>query len=74
MARCVSCRKAICQECATQWEGINYCVRCLKERRSAASTRSPVLLWLPMTIALAALFYLASYALVWVGAFMRDVF
>jgi hypothetical protein len=26
---CVECRKVICSECTTQFEGINRCARCL---------------------------------------------
>ena len=29
---CVECRKVICAECTTQFEGINRCAGCLKAR------------------------------------------
>ena len=29
---CVECRKVICSECTTQFEGINRCAQCLKAR------------------------------------------
>jgi hypothetical protein len=29
---CVECRKVICAECTTQFEGINRCASCLKAR------------------------------------------
>lgn len=29
---CVECRKVICSECTTQFEGINRCAGCLKAR------------------------------------------
>ena len=29
---CVECRKVICSECTTQFEGINRCAACLKAR------------------------------------------
>jgi hypothetical protein len=34
---CVECRQVICQECSTQFEGINRCARCLAARREAAA-------------------------------------
>ncbi len=33
---CVECRNVICQECTTQFEGINRCARCLGKRLAAA--------------------------------------
>jgi hypothetical protein len=32
---CVECRRVICSECTTQFEGINRCARCLQARRDA---------------------------------------
>jgi hypothetical protein len=29
---CVECRRVICSECTTQFEGINRCARCLQGR------------------------------------------
>lgn len=29
---CVECRNVICQECTTQFEGINRCAKCLAAR------------------------------------------
>jgi hypothetical protein len=37
-AICMSCRKTLCQECATEWDGIFHCAGCLaKQRKSGAS-------------------------------------
>ncbi len=33
---CVECRNVICQECTTQFEGINRCATCLSKRLQAA--------------------------------------
>ncbi len=33
---CVECRNVICQECTTQFEGINRCATCLGKRLQAA--------------------------------------
>jgi hypothetical protein len=32
---CVECRRVICRECTTQFEGINRCARCLEKRLEA---------------------------------------
>jgi hypothetical protein len=34
-ALCMSCRQVVCQECASTWDGINYCKPCLAKRRAA---------------------------------------
>lgn len=33
---CVECRRVICTECTTQFEGINRCAKCLGERHAQA--------------------------------------
>ena len=42
---CMSCRKMVCQECATEWDGINYCVACLKLQRSDSRRRGSAFTW-----------------------------
>jgi hypothetical protein len=37
---CVECRRVICLECTTQFEGINRCAKCLEKRLSKA-TKGP---------------------------------
>jgi hypothetical protein len=37
---CVECRRVICLECTTQFEGINRCSKCLEKRLSAV-TKGP---------------------------------
>jgi hypothetical protein len=32
---CVECRRVICRECTTQFEGINRCASCLRKRLAA---------------------------------------
>ncbi len=36
----MSCRKLLCQECTTQWEGINYCRACLGTLAAAPAKRA----------------------------------
>ncbi len=33
---CVECRRVICRECTTQFEGINRCASCLADKLAAA--------------------------------------
>lgn len=71
---CVQCRRAMCHECSTRWEGINYCVTCLAvQRRSVVRARSRFG-WLPLTIAAALLLTSFAYALVWMGALIMELF
>ncbi len=66
-ALCMKCRKTVCQECATQWDGINYCVSCLKERSEKKSTGDGRGAWVWMSLAVAALFIVVCYLYVWAG-------
>lgn len=58
---CVECRRVICHECTTQFEGINRCSDCLAARLRALSRSERVAEWGAGTIALAVL----GFALVW---------
>jgi len=62
---CVECRSVICQECSTQFEGINRCARCLAARHAAAS-RAPAerRAWTVGNVLLALLSIAAVYGLV----------
>jgi hypothetical protein len=40
-ALCMSCKQVVCQECATTWDGINYCRACLAKRRGLERSASP---------------------------------
>lgn len=66
------CRKIVCTECSTRWEGINYCVPCLSARRAAAEERSSatgVLAWLVVT---AGTLFAAVHLIAWVGILLAD--
>jgi len=43
-ALCMRCHQVVCQECATTWDGINYCRPCLALQRARTLPRSPA--WL----------------------------
>jgi len=40
-AVCMTCHQVVCQECATTWDGINYCRPCLALRRARTQRRAP---------------------------------
>ena len=67
-ARCVTCKQVVCQECATRWDGINYCVACLVARRGSDVASSSVLDWLAWTTATALLAFVVVRLMAWAGA------
>ncbi len=64
-AVCMTCKKTVCQECATDWDGIFYCSPCLGKRRKSSGQSVPVLGWILVTLAAASLFLLGPRLLVW---------
>ncbi|MBI5369405.1 MAG: B-box zinc finger protein [Planctomycetes bacterium] len=66
-ALCMTCKKVVCQECATQWEGINYCVLCLAGQRQAVRTKTTSLGYLPVLGAIAFLLWASARLMVWVN-------
>ncbi len=63
----MSCRRAVCQECATTWDGIHYCAACLAELRRARGGRGD---WIALLVVLAAagvLFWTLARVMVWTG-------
>jgi hypothetical protein len=61
----MTCRKTVCQECATEWDGVYYCSPCLGKQRKGSGARSPVWGWILVTLAAAALFAVGPKLLVW---------
>jgi hypothetical protein len=70
-AACMSCRQVVCQECATTRDGINFCRPCLAAQHR---TTGEVGRWRAMVgvlvqvTALATLFVLTSWLMVWAVA------
>ncbi len=74
-AVCMACRQVVCQECATTWDGINFCRDCLAKRgalgavharwRTAASA-------LGVMAASIGLFIAAAHSMVWALAMIID--
>lgn len=52
---CVECRRVICRECTTQFEGINRCASCLDKRRQALRGQAERREWSPGNMLLALL-------------------
>jgi hypothetical protein len=73
-ARCMSCAKMLCQECATQWDGIWHCAACLALKRGAKRRRSPVFSWISVVAASLLLLYLGARVMVWTAAVIAGLF
>lgn len=68
-ALCMSCRLGFCAECATEWEGINYCHSCLAQVRGSVRvdrSRFLPLVTLALTVGLG---YLLTRVIAWSVAF-----
>lgn len=74
LAVCMSCGNAICQECATQWEGINYCTTCLAALQKPATERSRNFALVAMILASLALIFAIVRLTVGMGAFIAGMF
>ncbi|HLT29810.1 MAG TPA: hypothetical protein VK013_07190 [Myxococcaceae bacterium] len=42
---CVECRKVVCEECTTRFEGINRCTTCLAKRQAALAQAPDIPEW-----------------------------
>jgi hypothetical protein len=73
-ALCMKCRRNICQECATQWDGIYHCAQCLAAQRSASRSRSRVTGWIALGGGALILLYIGAHAMVWAGALIAGLF
>lgn len=69
----MSCRSTLCQECATQWDGVWHCVQCLAAKRSAVPAKSGAGGWIAVTIATLILLYAGSRVLVWTGVLIAGL-
>ena len=72
-ALCMSCGKALCQECATLWDGIHYCAGCLAARRRVSPSRRPWPGWVAVLLASAGLLWVATRLMVWAGILAVEV-
>ena len=73
-AVCMKCRKPLCQECATQWDGIYHCAQCLALQRG---TTTPGRRWTglaTLAVAILILLYVSAHTMVWAGALIAGLF
>jgi len=73
-ARCMSCSKMLCQECATQWDGIWHCAACLGAKRGKRAERSPAASWIGVAFVSLIFLYLGARVMVWTGALIAGLF
>jgi hypothetical protein len=69
----MNCQRALCLECATTWEGIHFCARCLAERRASARVSSGWAAWIVLIAIVAALFWLHGHVLVSFGVLFAEL-
>jgi len=69
---CVECRRVICRECTTQFEGINRCAACLAQRLKALEVTAERREWTPGSVMLALVGAALVYGGVWVVAQMAS--
>ena len=72
-AVCMSCAKTLCQECATQWDGIWYCAACLGAKRDTVRHHSHAGGWIAVALALIITLFLGAKFMVWTGALLAGL-
>jgi hypothetical protein len=73
-ARCMSCAKMLCQECATQWDGIWHCAACLGAKRKGTVERSGVVTWFAAAAISFIFLYAGARLMAWFGAAIAGMF
>jgi hypothetical protein len=72
-AVCMSCAKLLCQECASQWDGIWHCAACLAAKRAAIHHESHAGGWIAVTAASLLLLLVCAKFMVWSGALLAGL-
>jgi hypothetical protein len=72
-ALCMECRKIVCAECATDWDGVNYCASCLSRRRAAPRTGGHLVRLVMLSAACALLLAALPSLMVWVGVLVAGL-
>jgi uncharacterized membrane protein YgdD (TMEM256/DUF423 family) len=70
----MTCGRALCQECATQWDGIWHCAACLGAKRGAKVERSPVFSWVGVVLVSGILLFAGARMMVWAAAVIAGLF
>ncbi len=61
----MSCRKTLCQECATEWDGIYHCAACLAKQRKAAPAEASKVGYVIVGLVCVILFLIGPKLLLW---------
>lgn len=69
----MKCRKPLCQECATQWDGIYHCAQCLAAQRGTVAEGRRWTGWLMLVAAVIVLLYVSTQTMVWAGALIAGL-
>ena len=69
----MSCRKVVCQECATTWDGVNHCRPCLAKRGALAAPERRTLAWIGWAALCAVLLLVAGRAMAWSAAMVTRI-
>lgn len=70
----MTCAKTLCQECATQWDGIWHCAGCLAKKRGAKVERSRAFSWISVVTFSAVLLFAGARLMVWLAAILAGLF
>jgi hypothetical protein len=69
----MQCARTLCQECATQWDGIWYCAGCLTSRRNAPAAKAHIGGWIAVIAASLCLLFLGTRFMVWSGVLLAGL-
>jgi len=72
-AVCMSCAKLLCQECASQWDGIWYCSPCLAAKRTTVRSESHAGGWIAVSAVSILLLFVCAKVMVWTGALLAGL-
>lgn len=72
-ARCMECHRVVCAECATDWQGINYCAPCLARRREVARVLRPWPGRITLLVASGLLAVVLTRLIAWTGVFLAGL-
>jgi hypothetical protein len=64
----------LCQECATQWDGIWYCATCLGSKRGVTVRRSPFFSWIGVVTLSLMMLFAGARVMVWMAALIAGFF
>ncbi len=67
---CVECRRVICVECTTQFEGINRCARCLQKKLALQKNISVRQEWSAGNLFFAVLGFASLFGVVYLAALL----